>query len=306
MSPAALQEVVDGILADFAKSWPKRAPNLDTLNNLGGLLFQAGRPAEAVECFQRLLQLAPDDGRAHYNLSTALLACSRHQEAAAAAQRAWQLAPHNHEALNNLGVALVGLGRASEAVGHFQQVLALRHDYVPALNNLARVYRGLGQMPQALDYARQAVASGPDQPEAHFNLAKALSEMGQPEEALEHFYHTLRLNPEHAEAQGNIFIFLANNPHLNQVIEMATPWRQQTYLRRMTSPGIPMKGWSGPGKWRPETRNCIAGWRRPCKPAATNWEPWPIWWPPRPWRPAPGACSPRPCIGWATWGTPIS
>jgi len=134
-------------------------------NNLGLALATQGRLPEAIEHYERALQLKPDFAAAHYNLGNALAAQGRATEAVEQYEQALKSKPDYAEAHNNLGMALAGQGKLAEAVEHYERVLQLR----------------------------------PDAAEPHFNLGNVLASEGRSAEASSQFQQALTL----ATAQGN-------------------------------------------------------------------------------------------------------
>ncbi|MBX3023601.1 tetratricopeptide repeat protein [bacterium] len=122
-------------------------------NNLGSLLFDAGRLAEAEAHFRRALDLNPNYAEAHDNLANVLQRTERNADAIAHYQRALAIRPAYPLAHNNLAVALIGTGDLDGAIEHFQRALALKPDYQSARDNLA--------LAQAL---KQAAESGQPAP----------------------------------------------------------------------------------------------------------------------------------------------
>jgi Flp pilus assembly protein TadD len=80
---------------------------------------------EAIEHYQKALQIKPDNAEAHNNLGLVLAGHGRLDEAIAHYQRAVEIKPHFLEAHYNLGVALAGRGRIDEATAHYQKALVL-------------------------------------------------------------------------------------------------------------------------------------------------------------------------------------
>ena len=105
-------------------------------NNLGSLLFDAGRLPEAEAHFQRALELNEVYAEAHDNLGNVLQRTNRNAAAIEHYRRALEIRPTYALAHNNLGVALVGTGNLDEAIAHFQRALALKPDYQEARDNL--------------------------------------------------------------------------------------------------------------------------------------------------------------------------
>ena len=90
--------------------------------NLGSLLLQKGKLAEAVAQYEKTLELAPEDNLAEINLAWALATCSDPslrdgKKAVALAQRANQrLGGKNPLALRSLAAAYAEIGKFPSAV----------------------------------------------------------------------------------------------------------------------------------------------------------------------------------------------
>jgi tetratricopeptide (TPR) repeat protein len=141
---------------------------------LGYALMREGRSAEAVEAFERVAEMDPENAAAFINLATSYNSLSRREEAVEHYLRAFELAPAwltsgnlNHE----FGFNYVELERFEEAEATFRKMLDGNEDQ-QALGNrslaLMEMYRG--HYDQARGYLRQAVF-------LHQTLGSDLSEM---------------------------------------------------------------------------------------------------------------------------------
>ena len=81
-------------------------------------LHRAGRLAEAITVYRRVIKAAPKTAQAHNNLAAALSAAGRTREALASYRRAVRLRPGYAIARSNLGALLVGLGKTEEGLEH--------------------------------------------------------------------------------------------------------------------------------------------------------------------------------------------
>ena len=72
-------------------------------NNLGNAFVARGRFEEAIDQFQRALQIDPNDADATYNLGNALAQQGSFEEAAKQLQNALQINPGNAMAAYELG-----------------------------------------------------------------------------------------------------------------------------------------------------------------------------------------------------------
>jgi len=141
--------------------------------NLGDALIRTGRLSEAIEQFERALEIKPDYPQAHINLGNALIPTGRLSEAIEQFEQALKIKPGSAEAHNNLGVALILTGRAPEAIGQLEQALKAEPDYAEAHNNLGNAFERTGRLSEAIGEFEQALKIKPDYAAAHDNLAKA-------------------------------------------------------------------------------------------------------------------------------------
>ncbi len=101
-----------------APSAGPRAPWLAGAMTPAAQLHRAGRLAEAIALYRRVVKAAPKTAEAHNNLAVALRAAGRPREAVASYRRAVKLRPGYVIAQSNLGALLVGLGKIEEGLEH--------------------------------------------------------------------------------------------------------------------------------------------------------------------------------------------
>jgi tetratricopeptide (TPR) repeat protein len=106
-------------------------------NNLGLLLNNQGRIEEAMEHYQKAIQINPNYFETPNNLGVALADKGRFDEAIENYRKAIQINPNYSDALNNLGAALGAKGRSDEAIESFRKAIRINPNYSGALNNLA-------------------------------------------------------------------------------------------------------------------------------------------------------------------------
>ena len=100
-------------------------------------LASAGRFAEAIPCFERVIASEPTSAEAHNNLAGALAAVGKTDAAIAELQLAVRYDAGNAEAHFNLGTLLLQAGRGAEAAEHFQRTLELEPGNAEARARLA-------------------------------------------------------------------------------------------------------------------------------------------------------------------------
>jgi tetratricopeptide (TPR) repeat protein len=89
------------------------------------ILFEHGKPDDAERALKSLIEHAPEDPSAHYNLGTLLLRTHRYDEAACAYRQSLRFRTNHPATYLNLGCALKDSGRIEEAVLAWEQALRL-------------------------------------------------------------------------------------------------------------------------------------------------------------------------------------
>jgi hypothetical protein len=103
-----------------------RAVLLDFLGALADAYVSRGWRQGALDLYDHMTRLCPDEEQAFYNYGTVALMLERYEEAAGVIERAIELQPDRVESHNNLGVARFNLGDLDGAEAAFRE--ALRRD----------------------------------------------------------------------------------------------------------------------------------------------------------------------------------
>jgi tetratricopeptide (TPR) repeat protein len=140
-------------------------------NNLGNFLAQQGNTGEAMNHYQRALEIKPDYAEAHYNLADAFARQNQPDFAIEHLEAAVRINPQYVKARNNLGVALLGAGRLDEAVSQFERVLELNPRSIATRVNLAVALNKQGRLDAAIASVQRAVALDPNDVQARKYLS---------------------------------------------------------------------------------------------------------------------------------------
>ncbi len=102
--------------------WPTHAP---ASINLGTILYNDGRYADAESCYRAAAEIDPDYALAFFNLGNVLDELQRLSEAVAAYTRAIQIVPDYADVHYNLALAYERLGERRRALRHWMQYIRL-------------------------------------------------------------------------------------------------------------------------------------------------------------------------------------
>jgi tetratricopeptide (TPR) repeat protein len=129
-------------------------------SNLGAAASDAGRDQEALECFQKSLQIEPRFQNGMFNLANSLLKLGRVKESVSTMERMMKLnemADRNPMALYQLGVGLARLGRLDDAIITLTKCLKILPDHAGAHLVLALIRRQQQLYPMALQHFREVL-----------------------------------------------------------------------------------------------------------------------------------------------------
>ncbi|MDC1442267.1 tetratricopeptide repeat protein [Rhodospirillaceae bacterium] len=175
---------------------------------LGALLKQMGKKAEAINAYEKVIEISPQDAEAHSNLGVMLQELGRLEEAEASYTQAITLKPDYFEVHYNLGVTLQELGKLDEAQASYTQAIRFKPDYPDAHYNLGYTLKELGRLEAAEASYKQAIALNPFYAEAHYNLGITLQELRRLDEAEASFRQAIAFKPDYAEAHSNLGVML--------------------------------------------------------------------------------------------------
>jgi protein O-GlcNAc transferase len=198
------------------------AATVDSIMSLALQYHQAGLVAEAENCYQKILRIAPNHIGSLHNLGLIALGHGRYEEAIKLIEKAITLNEHIPHFHNSIGAALGALGRLQEAIGHYRTALTLDPSSPEAHNNLGNALSARGNINEAVAEWRQALALKPDLAEAHNNLGNALKLEGKLHEAVRSYESAINAKPNFAEAYYNLGIALQD---LGELDEAARQYR---------------------------------------------------------------------------------
>jgi tetratricopeptide (TPR) repeat protein len=119
----------------------------------GGELEEVA-PEEAIAAYRRALEIDPGLADAHVNLGRLLHESGRTAEAEQCYRLALAARPEDETAAFNLGVALQDLGRLEEAAEAYESALEIDRELADAHYNLAGLYERLGRPEAAFRHLR--------------------------------------------------------------------------------------------------------------------------------------------------------
>jgi len=163
---------------------------------------------EPLGFFQAMVGDAPRSARSHRELGTVLGDLGRFAEARQSFERSLAIKPEDATTLYNLGNALSREGRYDDAVAAYERALAKNPAFAEALENLGNAESMRGDQRAALAAFQRALALTPDEPILQMNVANTHFRAGALAEARAGYERALALAPGSVEIRTNFGSFL--------------------------------------------------------------------------------------------------
>jgi tetratricopeptide (TPR) repeat protein len=176
----------------------RREPRHDYLRSLGTTLLKQGRHADALQVFDRSVQLYPDMAEPWRDLGNALATAGRRADALRCFQETIRRDTRDWDTANKAGVLLFEAGQLEEALACFTLCDSLQPDHVPTLYMRARTLHDLGRFAEALADNERVYAADPDNADVCHNIGNILRMLGREAEALVWLDRSLAMRPEAA------------------------------------------------------------------------------------------------------------
>ena len=168
----------------------------------GQALYLQGRCGEAIQDFDRAVELGADSVEIHTLRGLALAGVQRRDAALESYGRALALTPGYPFALINRAILYRESRHFEEALTDYDRALAVQPDSFEAHCGRATVLLDLHRFVEALGDGERAAALRPERPEGYLRQALALAGLDRHEQALACHDRTLELAPGMAEAHA--------------------------------------------------------------------------------------------------------
>ena len=204
--------LTDQAMAKFRQVLQISPDNSRAHFNLATLLDERGKADEAIGHYRRALQIDPDYAHVHLNLGTIYQSQGKLDDAADQYRRTLRLMPQSAEAHANLGQVLHIQDQHSAAIEHLRQAVSINAELSLAHRHLGASLARLGQFDQAIDAYRRYLRLAPDDAEIHYELGSLSARVGRLDTAVEEYQQSLRLQPNAVPALNAMARLWATHP----------------------------------------------------------------------------------------------
>jgi len=172
-------------------------------NLKGEHFFNQKRYKEALHCYDKALEIDPQNGKAWNRKGWTLRSLDRHEEALRCLDKALEIDPQNGKAWNNKGRSLGSLDRYEEALRCFDKALKLDPQDSWAWNNKGWSLGSLDRHEEAIRCLDKALEIDPQDRWAWGKKGWSLGQLGRHEEAIRCLDKALEIDPQRYKAWNN-------------------------------------------------------------------------------------------------------
>jgi Tfp pilus assembly protein PilF len=173
-------------------------------HNLGTALVERGDLAGAIDHYQRVLNVNPNDAVVLDNMGAVIGLQNDFDTAMIYFRRALAIDPELASAHGNIGNVWLVKRDYAQAVAEFRRSLAINPYQPKILNSLGITLVALGQHAEAIEQYQRAVEFNPSYARPHLNWGDLLLKMGDRDAAVEHYRTALRIAPDNATARSKL------------------------------------------------------------------------------------------------------
>ena len=202
----AVRQKVDEVDASFAET----AGTPEIYLKLGNFEYDSGNFEKAVEYFNKITAIDPQNDLVWNNKGNALDYLGRKEEAIKCYDKALEFNPQLDAAWYNKGRTLDSLGRNDEAIECYDKALEINPQLDAAWNNKGYVLYALGRKVEAIRCFDKALEIKPQYDAAWYNKGCCWGSMGVDDEAYRCFDKAVEINPALQNARKNRDIALNN------------------------------------------------------------------------------------------------
>jgi len=177
----------------------KESNNIQVLNYLGNVFQDQYKYDEAIDCYQKAIQLNPTFAGSYYHLGTVFDVMGQYDKAINYYKKAMQYDPNFVGSYNNLGNVYRELDRLDEAIPYFQKAIEVNPNFWGSYYNLGEVYQSISIDNEAIKCYQKVMQLKPNHIATMNNLGNILLERKQINEALSYFQKAIHLQPNYGD-----------------------------------------------------------------------------------------------------------
>jgi tetratricopeptide (TPR) repeat protein len=183
---------------DAIKEYDKILSDLNyqtALHNKGRALIKLKRFEEAVECYDRAIEINQNDMTAWHNKGFTLNGLGEYYNALKCFERSLEIAPNNPYSWNSKGNAHIRLNQYTEALECYNKAISLDRTYADPWNGMGNIYYEEGKHAKALECYNKAISLDRTYADPWRGKANVFRRLNKHRKAVECYNKAITLDP---------------------------------------------------------------------------------------------------------------
>jgi tetratricopeptide (TPR) repeat protein len=194
--------------------------NARDYNNLGEALLYQGKYKEAIEKYEKAVEIDPENARSHNDWGYALLKQKKYKEAIKKLKKAIKIDPYYAHPYINWGDVLYYQEKYNEAIEKYKIAIEIDPMIAVAYNNMGYVLCEMGKYNEAIENCKKAIEIDPKDALTYNNWGYALREQKKYNEAIEKYKKAIKIDPNYSNAYNEWGYALGEQKKYNEAIEI--------------------------------------------------------------------------------------
>jgi tetratricopeptide (TPR) repeat protein len=228
-------------IEDFNRAIEIKPRHEKTYNNRGNAYQTLGGYRQAIDDFNKAIEVKPDFPEAYNNRGNAYLFLGNYKKAIEDMNKAIEIKPDYATAYNSRGNACQALGNYHQAIEDYGRAIENKPRYAEAYYNRGTAYNKLGNYQRAIEDLNRAINLKPDYPEAYVNRGFAYKGLGNYQQAIEDYGSAIQIKPDYTFAylnRGAAYVNLGNNDMALNDLKMAAKLGDENAKKLLKGKGI--------------------------------------------------------------------
>jgi tetratricopeptide (TPR) repeat protein len=219
--PFSSSSPIDGAIAKYLKLREENPEKAEIHANLGSFYAQKQQWQQAIDCYQKAIEIDPTLAGVYRNLAKIFLKIGNQLKAADYLFQGLKLEPFWADAEEHyqLGKLLQSQKKLGRAIASYRQAIELKPDFPDPYYCLGELLLNLEKIEPAIAMYRQAIKQNPRNSRFHFALGQILASQEKWQQASQHYQQALALNSNFALGHYSLGTIFSKINQLSQAQE---------------------------------------------------------------------------------------
>ena len=172
-----------------------------------------------IECYQKAVEINPEDAKAYYNMGIAYSDKGNYDKAIECYQNAIEIDPLYARAYYNMGRTYFDKGNYDKEIECYQKAVEINPDFAMAYNNMGIAYGDKENYDKEIECYQKAVEINPEDAKAYYNMGIAYVNKGMDISSADSFYKS-----------GLLYLEQNKREDALEILDLMKKWTPDSHL----------------------------------------------------------------------------